>query len=78
MKRKLKIILLSSFLVAAPLFMPAQQPPHPNNGANPGSGNGPVGGGAPIGGGSGILLLAAMAYGAYRLYRIHTEISITE
>ncbi|MFZ4708100.1 MAG: hypothetical protein ACOYMF_19005 [Bacteroidales bacterium] len=78
MKRKFRIILITIFLVISPLFMVAQQPPHPNGGANPGAGNGPVGGGAPIDSGSRLLLLAAMAYGIYRFCHTHNEVSITE
>ncbi len=78
MKRKFRIVLIAAFLVAAPLLMLAQNPPHPNGGNAPGSGNGPVGGGAPIG--SGVILLVAMgaAYGASKLYQMRKEAVVQE
>lgn len=67
MKKKLKLLILTAFLISAPLLLLAQQPPHPNGGAGPGTGNGPVGGGAPIGGGIGILLALGATYGFRKL-----------
>ena len=78
MKEKLKVLLVSLFLISTPILILAQTPPHPNGGNAPTPGNnGPVGGGAPIDSGS-ELLLTAMAYGAYKLYHIHTKVSITD
>ena len=81
MKNKLKI-LVAVMLIAAPLLMFAQGPPHPNNGGAPGSGNGPVGGsppsGAPVGNGVSILLAFAAGYGAMKLYQIRRAHQPTE
>ncbi|MEI6750389.1 MAG: hypothetical protein WCM93_14625 [Bacteroidota bacterium] len=69
MKGKLKVLLVTLFLITAPLLILAQSPPHPNNGNAPTHGtNGPVGGGAPID--HGVYLLAAMgaAYGLRKFY----------
>jgi hypothetical protein len=68
MKKTFRILTISAFLMAAPLFMIAQNPPHPNGGNAPGSGNTPVGGGAPIGGGLIILLALGMGYGARKVF----------
>ena len=78
MKRKFRIILIAAFLMASPLLMMAQNPPHPNNGNAPNGGNGPVGGGAPIG--SGLIILTAMgaAYGARKLYQVRSKDSVKE
>jgi hypothetical protein len=75
MKRKFRIVLISFFLVVAPLFMLAQAPPHPNGGNAPTGGNGPVGGGAPIG--SGVVLLFALGavYGMRKLRQMRTTTS---
>lgn len=79
MKRKLRIVLITVLLVAAPLFMLAQTPPHPNGGNAPTPGNnGPVGGGAPIDGGLSILLLATLAFSVNRYYRMRKEVSVKE
>jgi len=71
MKRKLRILLIAIFLMISPLLMMAQQPPHPNGGADPGAGNGPVGGGAPIGNGLIILFAMGVAYGMSKLNKKH-------
>ena len=78
MKRKLRIVLITVLLVAAPLFMLAQTPPHPNGGNAPTGSNGPVGGGAPIDGGLSILLLATLAFSVNRYYRMRMEVSVKE
>ena len=82
MKKKIKIILISIFLIAAPLLMFAQNPPHPNGGNNPGSGNTPVGGSGPLGApiGNELYLLIAMgaAYGALKLYQMRGTTLVTE
>ncbi|MEI6748538.1 MAG: hypothetical protein ACOYMF_07805 [Bacteroidales bacterium] len=72
MKRNFRILLISAFLVTAPLLMLAQSPPHPNGGATPGAGNGPVGGGAPIGSGLVIMVAMGAAYGLRKLYQMRT------
>jgi hypothetical protein len=69
MKKALKILTISAFLMAAPLFMLAQNPPHPNGGNGPTGGNTPVGGGAPIDGGLSIMILMGAAYGARKIYQ---------
>jgi hypothetical protein len=61
-EKEIKNSTYSIILVISPLLMMAQQPPHPNCGANPDAGNGPVGTGAPIYNGLNALLLAAIAY----------------
>jgi hypothetical protein len=69
MKRNLKILAISAFLVIAPLLMFAQAPPHPNNGGTaPGTGNTPVGGSAPLDDGVFILASLAIAYGSRKIY----------
>ena len=79
MKKNFKILIIAVLLVISPLLMLAQVPPHPNNGIAPTAGtNGPVGGGASIDSESCVLLIAAMAYGAYRFCRMRTGVSIVE
>lgn len=74
MKRNLKILAISAFLVIAPIVMFAQQPPHPNNGGTaPTPGNNPVGSGAPIGDGVYILATLAIAYGSRKIYIMRTS-----
>ncbi|MCB0805127.1 MAG: hypothetical protein KDC05_04960 [Bacteroidales bacterium] len=68
MKKALRIATVAAFLLAAPVFMFAQNPPHPNGGGAPGGGNTPVGGGAPIGGGLIIMMALGMGYGARKVY----------
>jgi hypothetical protein len=79
MKRKIRIILVSIFLLTSPLLIFAQIPPHPNGGAAPNSGsNAPVGGGAPIGGGLALLFAMGIAYGASKLYQKKSANSVSE
>ncbi|MCB0821610.1 MAG: hypothetical protein KDC09_02880 [Bacteroidales bacterium] len=68
MKNIRKVIFWVLVLMATPLIMQAQNPPHPNGGNDPGSGNTPVGGGAPIDGGITILITLAMGYGLKKTY----------
>ncbi len=68
MKKVLKILVVTAFILAGPLFMMAQNPPHPNGGSGPTGGNTPVGGGAPIGGGMLIMLSLAIGYGTRKVY----------
>jgi hypothetical protein len=77
MKMNFKILLIAALLFTAPLVLMAQQPPHPNGGVN-GPGGGPVGGGAPIGSGVAILIAMGAAYGARKLYIMHSATSDTE
>lgn len=70
MKKALRIVTIMAFLLAAPVFMFAQNPPHPNGGGAPGGGNTPVGGGAPIDGGLSIMLVLGAAYGAKKVYKL--------
>lgn len=69
MKKALRIVVVAAFILAGPLFMMAQTPPHPNGGGGPGGGNTPVGGGAPIGGGLVIMMALGAAYGSKKLYK---------
>ena len=78
MKRNFRVILLAAFLIASPLLMLAQTPPHPNGGTVPGSGNGPVGGGAPIGSGVVVMLAMGAVYGMKKLYQMRRTASIEE
>ena len=64
MKKGFKLLTISALFAIIPLFLSAQNPPHPNGGSGPTSGNTPVGGGAPIDGGLSIMLLLGAAYGA--------------
>ena len=73
MKRNLKILIISAFLVITPLLMIAQAPPHV--GQDPPTGT-PVDGtpaGAPIGSGTFILLTLAMAYAGRKVYVMRSE-----
>jgi hypothetical protein len=72
MKMILKILLISTLFIAAPIPMLAQQPPHPNGGNNPNAGNGPVGGGAPLGGDLTVLIALCSVYGSYKLFLKHS------
>lgn len=74
MKKVLRIFTVAAFLLAAPLFTIAQNPPHPNGGGAPGGGNTPVGGGAPVGGGLIIMLALGMGYGARKVYDARKKI----
>ena len=69
MKKALKILVVTAFILAGPLFMMAQNPPHPGGGSGPGTGNVPVGGGAPIGGGLIIMMVLGAAYGFKKTYK---------
>ncbi len=70
MKKILRVIVVTAFILAGPLFMMAQNPPHPNGGNAPNSGtNTPVGGGAPIGGGLIIMMALGAAYGSKKVYK---------
>ena len=68
MKKAIKLLVVTAFLIAAPVFLMAQNPPHPNGGSAPGSGNTPVGGGAPIDGGLSIMLVLGAAYGLKKTF----------
>ncbi len=68
MKKALKILIIAAFL-SAPLFMLAQNPPHPGGGNPPGSDDPPVGGGAPVGGGLIIMMALGAAYGSKKIYK---------
>jgi len=68
MKKILKLLVVVAFL-SAPLFLLAQNPPHPGGGNPPGGGDPPVGGGAPIDGGLSILIVMGAAYGAKKTYK---------
>ncbi len=69
MKRYIITAILAFAMAAAPIFLQAQLPPHPNGGNDPGSGNTPVGGGAPIDGGLSLMLAMAMGYGIKKTIR---------
>jgi hypothetical protein len=70
MKNILGKSLVAALLFLMPLFLTAQNPPHPNGGNNPGGGNTPVGGGAPIDGGLSILIALGAAYGSRKIYQM--------
>ena len=67
MKKAIRTFIMAA-LIAAPVFIMAQNPPHPNGGSGPGTGNTPVGGGAPIDGGLTIMLLLGVAYGSKKIF----------
>lgn len=69
MKKQIKTLGIVLVFLTAPLFLLAQNPPHPNGGNGPGSGNTPVGGGAPIDGGISIMLILGAAYGSKKVYQ---------
>ena len=69
MKKAIKILVVSVFSLAIPLFMVAQNPPSPNGGSDPGSENTPVGGGAPLDGGLSALLILGAAYGLKKTFK---------
>ena len=69
MKKALRILIVTAFILTGPLFIIAQNPPHPNGGSGPGTGNTPVGGGAPIGGGLIIMMVMGAAYGSKKIYK---------
>jgi hypothetical protein len=73
MKKIIKIIVISAFFITAPLFILAQNPPHPNGGNAPGGGNTPVGGGAPIDGGLFLMLALAATYGSRKIYFLRKD-----
>ena len=73
MKKVIKILVIATFLMATPLFIIAQSPPHPNGGSGPGTGNTPVGGGAPIGGGLLILMSLGIGYSAKKVYDLRKK-----
>jgi hypothetical protein len=73
--KKIKQLITIIIFLSIPMWMTAQDPPHPNGGNVPGSGNTPVGGpqGAPIDGGLSILLALGLAYGAKKVYQVKKE-----
>jgi len=74
MKKVLRVLVVTAFILAGPLFMMAQNPPHPNGGGGPGGGNTPVGGGAPIGGGLIIMMALGLGYGARRVFDARNKV----
>lgn len=81
MKKIFKSTLIAIFIMAAPVLLNAQTPPHPNNGSGaPGNGNTVVGGqqgGAPVGNGNMLLLGLAMLYAAKKLVDSRKEQSLS-
>lgn len=75
MKKIIRTAVLSAFLMGAPVFLLAQNPPHPNGGSAPGTGNTPVGGGAPIGSGIFILLALGAGYGSKKVFDARKRIA---
>ncbi len=73
MKKAIRTIIIATFLITSPLFMLAQNPPHPNGGSEPGTGNVPVGGGAPLGGGLVMLIAMGTAYGVKKAWNFRKE-----
>lgn len=74
MRKIARIIAISAFLLAMPLCMTAQTPPHPNGGNVPGSGNTPVGGAAPVGGGLIVMLMMGAAYGMKKTFQLRRKL----
>lgn len=70
MKNIIAKFIVLGLILALPIIMVAQTPPHPNGGNNPGGGNTPVGGGAPIDGGLSILIALGAAYGGRKIYQM--------
>ena len=70
MKNIISKLMVLGLILAMPVIMLAQTPPHPNGGNNPGGGNTPVGGGAPIDGGLSILIALGAAYGGKKIYQM--------
>jgi len=74
MKKVFRILVVSAFLLAGPIFLSAQPQPSDSGvgGGTGGSGpiGGPAGGGAPIGSGLVIMLTLGAAYGARKIYNI--------
>lgn len=73
MGKIVRISLIAAFFAAAPLFLIAQTPPHPNGGNAPGSGNTPVGGASPIDGGLTVMLALGVAYGSKKIISIYNK-----
>ena len=71
MKRNLRIVLISAFLLIAPLYMFAQNPPMP--GDEPVSGQEVPSAGAPIGNGTFILITLAVAYAVRKVYDMRSS-----
>ncbi len=68
MKAVFKTWLIIGIFFIVPIFIFAQNPPHPNGGNAPGSGNVPVGGAAPIGSGFVILISLASGWGVKSVF----------
>lgn len=73
MGKTVKITLIAAFFAAAPLFLCAQTPPHPNGGNAPGTGNTPVGGGSPLDGGLTLMIALGAAYGSKKIISIYNK-----
>ena len=72
MKKVFKVLVVSAFLLAGPIFLSAQPQPASATGGGT-SGSGPIGGAAPIGGGLIIMLTLGAAYGAKKVYNIRKK-----
>lgn len=67
--KKILLVTVVVVLSSLSLWLPAQNPPHPNGGNSPnggGSSNTPVGG-APIGGGEGAMAIMGVVYAVWKL-----------
>ena len=71
MKRIFKILLITTLLITAPLFMFAQVPPLPGDPPEGTEVGGTPPAGAPIGNGTLILLTLVAAYGIRKVYVLH-------
>jgi hypothetical protein len=79
MKKVIRILVVTAFLLAGPIFLMAQ--PHPNNGgAAPNTlTNTPVGGmAAPIGSGFIITLVLSAGYGARKVFDLRKNTQLEE
>jgi hypothetical protein len=78
MKKVIRLLLVTGFLLAAPMLFSQPSPADPLVGGGSSGGGGPIGGpaggGAPIDGGLSILLLLGCAYGAKKVYVLRKEV----
>lgn len=69
MKKAIIISITAIVLMLSPMFIQAQNPPHPNGGNSPDATNTPVGGGAPLDGGIALLLAMGAGYGMRKIFK---------
>jgi len=73
MKKVFKILVVTAFLLAGPIFLSAQPMPSDGDAGGGVTNGGPIGGAAPIGGGLIIMLTLGAAYGAKKVYNIRKK-----